>query len=63
MHVHVHSLALLATCRYKELFKPLLDFTKEMLGKKIEKVRPTESCSCPSLTIGRVHALYFSAVP
>merc|ERR1719182_1010175 len=38
MHVHVHSLALLATCRYKELFKPLLDFTKEMLGKKIEKV-------------------------
>jgi len=24
--------------QYKELFKPLLDFTKEMLGKKIEKV-------------------------
>merc|ERR1712194_710815 len=25
--------------QYKELFKPLLDYTKELLGKKVEKVQ------------------------
>merc|ERR1711935_942921 len=29
--------------QYKELFKPLLDYTKELLGKKVEKVQKSQA--------------------